>query len=69
MLQIMLFGLLVVAVYLVSHLIVTKAEAWVGLPLGQWRTLAFFVVFLGLLLAAMEIAPRLVPALRPEGGP
>lgn len=61
MLQILLLGLLVVVIYLVSHFIVTKAEAMAGAPLGYWRTVVFFVVFLGLLLAALELLPRFVP--------
>lgn len=67
MLQILLFGLVVVVIYLVSHFVVTKAEAMVGVQLGYWRTVVFFVVFLGLLLAAIEVLPRFVPALAPAG--
>jgi hypothetical protein len=64
MLQIMLLGLLVVVVYLLSHLLVTRAERWVGVPLGHWRTAIFFVVFLGLLLAGLELLPRFFPGMR-----
>lgn len=67
MLQILLLGLAVVVIYLVSHFLVTKAEAMAGVQLGYWRTVVFFVVFLGLLLAAMEIMPRLVPGMAPAG--
>jgi len=67
MLQILLLGLAVVVIYLVSHFLVTKAEAMAGVQLGYWRTVLFFVVFLGLLLAAMEIMPRLVPGMAPAG--
>lgn len=67
MLQILLFGLVVVVIYLVSHFVVTKAEAMAGVQLGYWRTVVFFVVFLGLLLAAIEVLPRFVPALAPAG--
>ena len=67
MLQILLFGLAVVIVYLASHFLVVRAEAMVGVQLGYWRTVVFFVVFLGLLLAVMEILPRLVPGLAAAG--
>jgi hypothetical protein len=67
LLQILLFGLVVVVIYLVSHFVVTKAEAMAGVQLGYWRTVVFFVVFLGLLLAAIEVLPRFVPALAPAG--
>ncbi len=63
MLQILLLGLVVVVIYLVSHFLVTKAEAMAGVQLGYWRTVAFFVVFLGLLLVALEIMPRLLPGM------
>lgn len=61
MLEILLLGLVVVVIYLVSHFLVTKAEAMAGVQLGFWRTVVFFVVFLGLLLAAIELMPRLLP--------
>lgn len=67
MLQILLYGLAVVVVYLVSHFLVVRAESMVGVQLGYWRTVVFFVVFLGLLLAVMEILPRLVPNLAAPG--
>lgn len=67
MLQILLLGLVVVMVYLVSHYLVTKAEAMAGVQLGYWRTVMFFVVFLGLLLAAIELMPRLFPGMAPAG--
>lgn len=67
MLQILLFGLVVVVIYLVSHFVVTKSEAMAGVQLGHWRTVVFFVVFLALLLAAIEVLPRFVPALAPAG--
>lgn len=63
MLQILLLGLAVVVVYLVSHFLVMKAEAMAGVQLGVWRTVVFFVVFLGLLLAVLEILPRFVPGM------
>jgi hypothetical protein len=63
MLQILLFGLVVVVIYLVSHFLVTKAEAMAGVQLGYWRTVVFFVVFLGLLLMAIEVLPRFFPGM------
>lgn len=69
MLEILLLGLVVVVIYLVSHFLVTKAELMVGVPLGYWRTVVFFVVFLGLLLAALELMPRLLPGGAPAGEP
>jgi hypothetical protein len=63
MLQILLLGLVVVVIYLVSHFLVTKAEAMAGVQLGYWRTILFFVVFLGLLLAALELMPRFFPGM------
>lgn len=62
MLQIMLLGLLVVVVYMLSHLVVTRVEAWVGIPLGYWRALMFFAVFLILMLAALALLPQFLPA-------
>lgn len=61
MLEILLLGLVVVVIYLVSHFLVTRAEAMAGVQLGYWRTVVFFVVFLALLLAALELMPRLMP--------
>lgn len=63
MFQILLLGLVVVVIYLVSHFLVTRAEAMAGVQLGYWRTVMFFVVFLGLLLAALELMPRLFPGM------
>ncbi|MFU8895724.1 MAG: hypothetical protein ACNA8J_05000 [Gammaproteobacteria bacterium] len=63
MLQILLLGLVIVVIYLVSHFLVTKAEALAGVQLGYWRTVMFFVVFLGLLLAALQVLPRFFPGM------
>jgi Na+-transporting NADH:ubiquinone oxidoreductase subunit NqrE len=63
MLEILLVGLAVVVIYLVSHFLVTKAELMAGVQLGYWRTVMFFVVFLGLLLATLELMPRLFPGM------
>lgn len=65
MLQILLLGLLVVVIYFVSHFLVVKAEAMAAVPLGYWRTVLFFVVFLALMLAALELAPRFFPGAGP----
>jgi hypothetical protein len=65
MLQILLVGLVVVVIYFVSHFLVTKAEAMTSAPLGHWRTVLFFVVFLALLLAALELVPRFFPGVGP----
>jgi hypothetical protein len=61
MLQILLLGLVIVVVYLVSNFLVLKGEALAGVQLGYWRTIVFFVVFLALLLAALEVMPRFFP--------
>jgi hypothetical protein len=59
----------VVVVYMVSHFLVTRAEAMAGVQLGYWRTVLFFVVFLGLLLAAIELMPPLLPGAASSGPP
>jgi hypothetical protein len=69
MLEILLFGLIIVAVYMVSHFLVTRAEAMAGVQLGYWRTVLFFIVFLGLLLAALELVPPLLPGAAPAVQP
>jgi hypothetical protein len=69
MLEILLLGLVVVVIYLVSHFIVTRAEAMVGVQLGYWRTVVFFVVFLALLLMALELMPRFLPGSGGEARP
>jgi hypothetical protein len=65
MLQILIFGLVVVVIYLLSNFLVIRAEAAAGVQLGYWRTVVFFVVFLTLLLVAIEYLPRLVPGMAP----
>jgi hypothetical protein len=60
MLEILLFGVLVVAIYLIAHVVTQQAERWRGEPLGVWRTVIFFCVFLGLLLVAMQLVPLLL---------
>lgn len=65
MLQILVLGLVVVVIYFVSHFLVTQAEEMASVPLGYWRTVLFFVVFLALLLAALELVPRFFPGAGP----
>jgi hypothetical protein len=60
MLEIMVMGVLVVAIYLIAHVVSQQAERWRGEPLGIWRTVIFFCVFLGLLLVAMNVVPMLL---------
>ena len=60
MAQILLMGLLVVVLYLVSHYSVTTLERRLGRALGLWRTVIFFIVFLLLLLTAMQLVPWLL---------
>lgn len=67
MMEILLFGLAVVVIYLLTHVLVTRAEAMVGVSLGYWRSVVFFVVFLGLLLAVMQLLPRLLPGMAAGG--
>ncbi|HRQ66313.1 MAG TPA: hypothetical protein PKZ76_15865 [Xanthomonadaceae bacterium] len=62
MLEILLLGVLVVAIYLIAHVVTQQAERWRGEPLGVWRTVIFFCVFLGLLLVAMHVTPMLLGA-------
>ncbi len=60
MFEILLMGLAVIGVYLLSHLLVTRLEAWSGRSLGIWRTVLFFCVFLTLILAVMAVVPKLL---------
>lgn len=62
MLEILIFGVLVVAIYLIAHVATQQAERWHGKPLGVWRTVIFFCVFLGLMLVAMQVVPMLLGA-------
>jgi hypothetical protein len=59
-LEILLFGVLVVAIYLIAHVVTQQAERWRGEALGIWRTVIFFCVFLGLMLIAMQLVPMLL---------
>lgn len=60
MFEILLFGLALVVIYLIAHVIVIRVEKWVGKPLGIWRSIAFFGVFFILLLSVMELLPWLL---------
>ncbi|MFW5926551.1 MAG: hypothetical protein ACOCSR_00735 [Wenzhouxiangella sp.] len=60
MLEILLFGLVVVVAYVVSHHAVMAIERRHGGALGAWRMLWFFIIFLGLLLIAQWLVPLLL---------
>lgn len=60
MFEILLFGLALVVIYLIAHVIVIRVEKWVGKPLGIWHSIAFFGVFFILLLSVMELLPWLL---------
>lgn len=53
--EILLFGLVVILIYFISHHAVMKIEAVHGKAMGAWRSAWFFIIFLGLLLIAMQI--------------
>lgn len=55
MLEILLFGLVVVVVYFITHHAVMKLEQRHGRPLGGWRTVWFFLIFLGLIIIAQVL--------------
>lgn len=63
MLHILLMGVAVVAIYLIAHVVVTAIERRHGKPLGFWRSILFFVVFLTLMLIATQLAPVALGAL------
>lgn len=63
MLHILLMGLAVVAIYLVTHVLVTAIERRHGKSLGLWRSAIFFVVFLTLMLIATQLVPVALGAL------
>ncbi len=65
--NILLFGALVVAIYMIAHVITMQAERWYGQPMGIWRSVLFFGIFFILLLVAMQLLPQ--PAAGPPGGP
>ncbi len=55
MMEILLFGLVVVVVYFISHHAVMAIERRHGRPLGGWRSAWFFLIFLGLVIVAQLI--------------
>jgi hypothetical protein len=55
MMEILLFGLVVVVVYFISHHAVMAIERRHGKPLGGWRSAWFFLIFLGLVILAQLI--------------
>ncbi len=57
MLEILLFGLFVIIAYFIAHHAVMALERRHGRPLGAWRTLWFFLIFLALLLLAQSLMP------------
>ena len=56
--EILLFGLLVIAIYFVTHHAVMRIEARHGRPLGAWRSAWFFLIFFGLLMLFIQIGQR-----------
>lgn len=61
MLEILFFGLFVLLAYFVAHHAVMALERRHGQPLGAWRTLWFFLIFLTLLLLAQWLTPHILP--------
>lgn len=60
MLEVLLFGVFVLLAYFLAHHAVMAIERRHGSPLGGWRTLWFFLIFLSLLLFAQQFTPWLV---------
>jgi hypothetical protein len=60
MLEILLFGAALVAIYFMAHTVVMQVERWRGKALGAWRTGLFFSVFLLLTLGAFQLIPLLL---------
>lgn len=56
---ILLYGALLVAIYVIADAASARIEQWRGQPLGYWRSVVFFVLFLGLLLLATRLMPLL----------
>ena len=52
MMEILLFGLVVVVVYFITHHAVMAIERRHGKPLGGWRSAWFFLIFLALVIVA-----------------
>jgi len=59
MYEVLLFGLLIVVAYAIAHHAVMAIERQHGEPLGAWRMLIFFIVFLVLLLTAQWLMSAL----------
>ena len=55
MMEILLFGLVVVVVYFITHHAVMAIERRHGKPLGGWRSAWFFLIFLVLVIIAQLI--------------
>ncbi len=55
MMEILLFGLVVVVVYFITHHAVMAIERHHGKPLGGWRSAWFFLIFLALVIIAQLI--------------
>lgn len=53
--EILLTGLAIVGIYVLAHQITMTIERRAEAGLQGWRSAVFFVVFLGLLLAAMGV--------------
>jgi uncharacterized membrane protein YhaH (DUF805 family) len=62
-LEIFLSGLLLVAIYLVADAITVRIERWRDAPLGTWRSVLFFGLFLGMLLISQRLLSRFIPEL------
>jgi hypothetical protein len=60
MAQIALVGVVGVVIYLITHFIVMRIEAWRNEPLGPARMVVFFVIFFVLLLGAFEVIPLVI---------
>jgi len=56
--EILLFGLLLVVIYFVSHAAVMKIEAARAKPMGIWRSVWFFLIFFLLLMVSMQFVPE-----------
>lgn len=55
MLEILLFGLVLIGIYIISHHAVMAIESRQGKSLGAWRSALFFLIFLVLVLIAMQL--------------
>lgn len=55
MLEIALFGLVVVMIYFIAHHATMRIEAGCGKPMGAWRSAVFFTIFLVLMLIAIQV--------------